>query len=228
MSVLESTPSRNITAVLFDMDNTLFDFVEAKLAACTAVNRLLGLDKPMELIAYFLREDGHRFEDPAHIRDFMQDNGVYSESAYAECCRVYDQVKLDTIRPYPKMAQTLGSLKKKGLFLSVVTDAVRNNAATRLKKTGLYPLFDAVISSDMTHAFKPDPQVFLAALEILERSPSEVLLVGDSLRRDIGPAKQIGIMTAYAGYGDRNFHEVRSERADFTLDRIEDILKIVS
>jgi putative hydrolase of the HAD superfamily len=65
-------------------------------------------------------------------------------------------------------------------------------------------------------------------LKKLGTSPSETLLVGDSIRRDIAPAKQLGMITAYAAYGDRN---VRSRdppnvRPDFVLGSIEELLNL--
>jgi len=227
MQDTDQPPSRTITAVLFDMDNTLFDFVGAKIEACREVNRMLGLERGYDLLFYFLREDGRSFEDWGHIQDFMVDNGVYSEDRYAACCRVYEEVKIRDLAPYPYIEETLLSLKEQGLRLSVVTDAYRENALPRLEKTGLYRFFDSVITADMTGAHKPDPGVFLYALRELQCSPREVLMVGDSLRRDIAPAKRIGMLTAYARYGDRNFHEERGEVADVTLTDIRDVLRVV-
>jgi len=228
MQDARSTPDHRITAVLFDMDNTLFDFVEAKISACDAVNRRLGLDRGRELLFYFLRQDGRSFEDWRHIRDFMVDNRVFSEELFAECCNIYEETKIRNLKPYPHIPETLRELKEQGLLLSVVTDACFENAVIRLEKTGLYPMFDEVITAEMTGAYKPDPRVFLYALGKMRREPREVLMVGDSLRRDIGPAKRIGMMTAYAGYGDRNFLEDREEEADVTLTTIRDVLQVVN
>ena len=81
----------------------------------------------------------------------------------------------------------------------------------------------------MTGAKKPAPDAFLLALKLLQTLPSETLLVGDSIRRDIAPAKELGMVTAYAAYGDRN---VRSRdppdcRPDRVLNRIEDLMTLV-
>jgi putative hydrolase of the HAD superfamily len=54
-----------------------------------------------------------------------------------------------------------------------------------------------------------------------------VLVVGDSLRRDIGPAKRVGMRTAYASHGDRNFHEEGIEKADVILAEIKAVLHVV-
>ena len=50
-----------IKAVIFDMDNTLFDFVEAKIKAYRAVCGYIGMGDEIELLDYFLRRK-HDFE----------------------------------------------------------------------------------------------------------------------------------------------------------------------
>ncbi len=93
------------------MDNTLFDFIEAKHAACEAIVEYLGLRDSRELFKYFLRGIYH-FEAWENIRDYMKDRGVYSEQAYLDCCDLYERTKLETIDPYPNVAETLCQLKK--------------------------------------------------------------------------------------------------------------------
>ncbi len=225
MPCINEVKDRKISAVIFDMDNTLFDFVEAKIAACEAVTRFIGLDCTMQLLYYFLR-DGRHFEDLEHIREFLADNGI-PEEKFPECCRIYEETKLRIIHPYINIRETLLKLKEMGLVLLVVTDARTKNAVARLEKTGLFSLFDFVVTSDMTGMKKPDPGVFLFALKRFGIRPEEVLVVGDSLRRDIGPAKKAGMRTAYASYGDRNFHEERIEKADVILADIKDVLQVV-
>jgi putative hydrolase of the HAD superfamily len=99
----------------------------------------------------------------------------------------------------------------------------------RLRRTGLAGFFDYVISYDMTGAKKPAPDAFLLALQKLGTSPSETLLVGDSIRRDIAPAKELGMVTAYAAYGDRN---IRSRDPpdccpDYVLNDIRELVRLV-
>ena len=46
-------------------------------------------------------------------------------------------------------------------------------------------------------------------------------------RRDIEPAKKIGMVTAYAAYGDRNVKEERSCEADYCLNDISEVFGIL-
>lgn len=62
---------------------------------------------------------------------------------------------------------------------------------------GIAPLFKAVVESAVVGVRKPDPQIFRLGCEALGLPPREVLVVGDSLRKDILPAESIGCATAW-------------------------------
>ena len=218
---------RRITAVIFDMDNTLFDFVEAKLIACAAVIAFLKVPvEPVVLLKYFLRPV-HGFESHENIRDFLDDNNCYSDATFTQCCAIYDEEKVAAIKPYPHVAETLSALRERGLKLAVVTDAHNGNALKRLKKAGLEEFFDAIITKDMSGKPKPSPEPFLLGMHLLGVNASETMLVGDSIRRDIVPAKALGMLAVHAVYGDRNFHEGERDGADCVIYGIQEVVGVV-
>ena len=218
---------RRITAVIFDMDNTLFDFVEAKLIACAAVIAYLKVPvEPVVLLKYFLRPI-HGFESHENIRDFLHDNDRYSETAFVRCCSIYDEEKIAAISPYPHVAETLSVLRDRGLKLAVVTDAHNGNALKRLRKAGLEEFFDAIITMDMSGKAKPSPEPFLLCMSKLGVNASETMLIGDSIRRDIEPAKALGMFAVHAIYGDRNFHEGERDGANYVISEIRDVIGMV-
>ena len=218
---------RRITAVIFDMDNTLFDFVEAKLIACAAVIAFLKVPvEPVVLLKYFLRPI-HGFESHVNLRDFLRDNHCYSQTAFTRCCAIYDEEKIIAIKLYPYVSETLSALRERGLKLAVVTDAHNSNALKRLRKAGLDKFFDAIITSDMSGKAKPSHEPFLLAMSKLGVSASETMLVGDSIRRDIVPAKALGMLAVHAVYGDRNFHEGEREGADCVIQGIQEVIGVV-
>jgi putative hydrolase of the HAD superfamily len=209
------------------MDNTLFDFVEAKLIACAAVIAYVKVPvEPEVLLRYFLRPV-HGFESHENIRDFLFDNKRYSKTAFTRCCAIYDEEKIAAIKPYPHVAETLSALRDRGLKLGVVTDAHNGNALKRLKKAGLEEFFDAIITMDMSGKAKPSPEPFLLAMKKLGVNASETMLVGDSIRRDIVPAKALGMLAVHAVYGDRNFHEGERDGADCVIRGIGEVIGVV-
>ncbi len=225
MQKADGTGDFKIKGIMFDMDNTLFDLVEAKIASCNAVVDHLGAGNAEELLMYFLRKK-HNFESPEHIRDYLTDINVYSEHVFDNCYQIYNDTKLETILLYPDVKETLEVLKGQNIRLTIVTDASRINAMARLEKLKLIRVFDHIITSDITGAKKPDMTVFYQALSSTGLRAEEVLFVGDSLRRDIEPAKKAGMITAYALYGDRNINETYHVEADYILNNIRDIFSV--
>ena len=113
--------------------------------------------------------------------------------------------------------------------MAILTDAHNGNALARLRKVDLARFFDHIISFDMTGCKKPAPDAFFLALELLQTLPSETLLIGDSLRRDIAPAQALGMITVYAAYGDRNVPTTTPTpcRPDYVLMDIGELVGLV-
>ncbi len=61
-----------------------------------------------------------------------------------------------------------------------------------LRNYGIRHLFKGIIESAVVGIRKPNPTLFRLGVDALELNPEEVLVVGDSLRKDIEPAEQIG------------------------------------
>ncbi len=235
---MEQINPGTIKVVLFDMDNTLFDFVAAKLIACREILLHISREKylareneniagdPSELFGYFLR-GVYGFEDCENIKDYMQERRLFTAQRYRQCCEIYEREKLQNLKLYPGVRETLDKLKTFGLKLAIITDANRYHARARLTKVELLDSFDILIAADMTGTKKPDPAHFLFALEALDANPEESLVVGDSIRRDMAPARKLGLKTAYASYGDWRPTEEIDQCFDFRLNTFSDLLGCV-
>ena len=214
-------------AVLFDMDNTLFDLVGAQISACHAVAQYLGNDDGDALFKYFLRP-ARGFESHENILDYMVDRSLSHDGMYKEACRIYETGKLRHITPYIGVRETLEIIRGCGFPMGIVTDAHSKDAILRLEKAGLLPFFCGMATYDMVGVKKPAPDPFLLALDMMRAKTHEVLLVGDSPRRDIEPCRILGICSVYARYGDR-FSDDRSEcQADFIIDSMDELPGILA
>ena len=67
------------------------------------------------------------------------------------------------------------------------------NLGNALRETGLDRHIDAAVDSDEIGVKKPDPVIFLTALQSLGSHPAEALFVGDSFTRDVIGAQRVGI-----------------------------------
>jgi putative hydrolase of the HAD superfamily len=221
----ENSP-KNVRALLFDMDNTLFDLVEAQMAACEAVSRSLGIPRGNPIYPYFLRPV-HGYESHENIRDFLFDYGIPVSEFFDDARRMYEQEKLRAITPYPGVAETLSRIRDLGLPMGIITDAHSRDAVRRLEKAGLISFFSCMVTWDLVKMKKPAPEPFILALEMLKSDVGEVLLIGDSPRRDIEPARALGIRTVYARYGDRFSDDRSPVQADYILNTMAELPAIV-
>jgi putative hydrolase of the HAD superfamily len=212
-------------AILFDLDNTLCTFVDAKRAACDAVIKELGVGDRDELFSYFLRPV-RNFEDPGHISDYLADIGAFNEQASQRAEQIFVTVKLNSITLYPDVLRILPLLQSGNIQIAMVTDAHSTNAHKRMVHLSIDSFFPILITPDISGKRKPDHTPFLMAMEILQTTPERTWVVGDSLRREIEPCLSLGLTTIYARYGDWIKPDLPHVRPHHILDSFSDLISL--
>ena len=106
---------------------------------------------------------------------------------------------------YPDTMTTLAWSRDAGYRLGLISNRWSDAALTRreLGGCGLGALFDAVVVSTDAGWLKPHPEIFYAALRDLKTEPGEVVMVGDSLRTDVAGAKMLGMRAVWKRNGRR-------------------------
>lgn len=97
------------------------------------------------------------------------------------------------------------------------------NISVVLQEFGLDDIFAEVIESAVVGIRKPDPQIFLLGVDALGMKPEEVTVVGDSLEKDIIPAKRAGCHTVWLkgeGWTNAQDGENQADRVIMTLDEL--------
>jgi len=221
-----------IKAVIFDLDNTLVDFMRMKEEAIDAAIESMmdaGLSMPREearrKIFEIYEEEGIEYQK-VFDRFLQNELGEINPKILAAGIVGYRKAREAALVLYPHVSLTLIELAKRGLKLVVISDAPRLQAWLRLAELRLLHIFDHVITLEDTGKRKPHPAPFQRALSLLGMEPSEVLMVGDWAERDIVGAAQLGMRTVFARYGNR-FGTVESG-ADYEIDDICEVLEIVA
>ncbi|MFM8323056.1 MAG: HAD family hydrolase [Chloroflexota bacterium] len=92
----------------------------------------------------------------------------------------------------PDVPVTLAALKAAGLRLGVLSNRT-HPCQNELSELGLLEYFDLVLVAAEVLVWKPDPQIFKAALERIQGRPEETLYVGDNYYADILGAEAAGL-----------------------------------
>lgn len=220
-----------ITTVVFDLDNTLVDFMAMKRNAIAASVRAM-IDAGLRYSETEINDAINKIYDRYGIEYQRVFNTVLQEMIGEVDHRIlaagiiaYRRAREAMLVPYPHVHMTLFALARRGLRLAVVSDAPQLEAWLRLSYLNLAHIFDAVVTFEDTGVRKPSPEPFRRVLERVGTEPQHAIMVGDWEERDILGATNVGMRTAFARYGDTfNTH---ATRADYELADISDLIAII-
>lgn len=220
-----------IKAVLFDLDNTLIDFMLMKRKSCeAAMDAMIGSGlkmskkKGMKILYDLYGEKGIEYKNI--FQDFLRKTlGRVDYKILARGVVAYRKSQAAYVKPYPGTVRTLLKLKERGMKIGIVSDATSFKGWVRLVEMGIEDFFDVVVTLTDTGKEKPSRFPFMEAVKKIGVSPENILFVGDRPGRDIKGAKAIGMKTVFAKYGD--LEGIRKSGADYEIERIGDLLKIV-
>jgi HAD superfamily hydrolase (TIGR01509 family) len=220
-----------IEAVVFDLDNTLVDFmlmkknaVEAGIRAMIDAGLDFGVGEINAAIDLIYQEQGIEYQ---RVFDIMLSRltGKVDQKILAAGIIAYRRAREATLVPYPHVQMTLFTLARRGLKLGVLSDAPQLEAWLRLCYLNLHHIFDAVVTFEDTGVRKPSPEPFRKVLSLLGSKPESTIMVGDWEERDILGATNMGMITAFARYGDT--FGTPSTAAAYVLNDISDLLDII-
>jgi HAD superfamily hydrolase (TIGR02253 family) len=220
-----------IRAVIFDLDNTLTDFMKMKERAIEAAAEAMidaGLPRTKAEVIAGIKEvyDAEGIEyQRVFDRYLITAHGKLEPRIHAAGVVAYRRAREGTLALYPHVSATLVELMRRGIKLGVLSDAPRLQAWLRLAYLQLHNIFDVVVTYEDTGSRKPAPEPFLFVLRELGVEPAEALMVGDWPGRDVEGARALGIKTVYARYGDTSGETCRD--TDYTVDDVADVIRIV-
>ncbi len=222
-----------LRAIIFDLDNTLLDFMGLKNKSCDAaidamINAGLGIERDKARRILFDLYGKYGIEHGRIFQKFLSRLGINDMKILTAAIVAYRRVQAEGRKPYKGVKEVLQKLKRK-YKLGVISDAPSIKAWTRLTELDLVDFFDAVVTYDDTKKKKPHPLPYRLALQKLDIKPGEALFIGDAPQKDIKGAKAIGMKTCLAEYGLQKDYKMYREKykADYIAKNVRDILKVL-
>ena len=130
-------------------------------------------------------------------------------------------------RLYPRVADTLATLRAAGLRLLIGTSKGRATTMDIARHCAIDALIDDVIGGDCVTRGKPHPEMVELARERFGIAPERTLMVGDT-SFDIEMGQAAGVATCAVTYGMHAPEALRRLRPDYVIDRFESLLGLVS
>ena len=200
-----------IKAVLFDLDSTLYDRDDVYVNLLPTFKRFYadrlarGMDDEtlLRLLCRTDRVGSYLNRGWPGILEKQIEAGLWANAPTADELLDFIHAHFaDAVRPWPDAAPLMETLKKQGYKLGLVTNGPEDFQTLKAKKTGLYDLFDCVLTSGAEGRAKPHPQIFVHALSLLGCRAEEAVFVGDSPVADVCGARGVGMHAVWMRYYD--------------------------
>lgn len=204
-----------IEAVTFDLWDTLVytrNYGEFRLPALNRLLMMNGVYLDEEELnevymagwrhsSHIIMTEGNRHVQTAEIVDrVLSEVGLIDPPNRDEVMRMYEEtVLMDPPRLKEGVTETLAALHGRYRLGLVSVTGVSAGRLMRgiLEKQGVLGYFEALAFSDEVGYVKPDPRIFLAALDELGVEPWKAVHVGDSVKSDVLGAKNAGMKTVW-------------------------------
>jgi len=234
--------SREVKAVIFDLDDTLIDAQKGFRKAHEKITQMidehlkqkkLNLKKP-QILREIRSFDDKMNREVKYDRDkwwqtIVNNLGVnvaLSKVFIRKLTMAYWHTYVRSSKPYRDTLSTLHYLKKNGLLLGLLsdTDGLKGMKRWRISKLPFTHLFDSiVIAGEDTAETKPSPEPYELIAGKLGVTASECVFVGDRPFTDIKGAKIAGMKTVLLRRRDWR----TNVKADWTIKSLSELRRIL-
>lgn len=218
-------------AVIFDLDNTLYDYDIANAAGFRAVEDITCYLCNIEPEKFRLNWDKARNDVKKLIPSLAA-----SHSRLLYCKRTLELLNhhpltdaLDmseafwnayfkNMLPFEGVTPTLIKLQSLNIKIGICSDLTARIQLMKLKKLGIEKYIDAIVTSEETGCEKPSKEMFEVITRKMNVEADNCIFVGDDLERDIYGAKSYGMDVLWKTNAESMKNSLNK------IDRIESIL----
>ncbi len=198
LEINQPLPAR---AVIFDVDGTLVDTIDAYHAVAELAADPYQIAVSREVVRYALNNNHPTFWELVVPAD-RPDRAELMETMRGEAMRRWPEVLQAHGRVMPHLRETLLTLRGQGLRLGIVT-ASQSGSFQPLRDEGLLDFFEIIITGAEVSRRKPDPEGLLKCAAALGLEPGEAVYVGDTpLDISASRAAGMGVVAVLSGAGD--------------------------
>jgi len=223
-----------IRALLFDLDDTLYDYAPCNREALAAVHGLLNTHVACSVEEFRTLHDAVRADlaqrlsgqAASHNRSLFfkliveRLVGTCRIDLAVELFDCYWRVFLGSMQPAPDAHEVLSALGST-YELALVSNHTTDIQLRKLRQLSFQSYFGVVVTSEEVGAEKPDARIFEQALAALDVEVADAVMIGDDSHGDIYGARAAGLATILTTeFTDR---QPNSTDADAIIESLADL-----
>lgn len=195
-----------IDAVIFDLDNTIYDYDlchdiamgKLRTFACKKYSIEVSVfeenfARARVTVKNQLGNKGASHNRMLYMQGFLENIGRKPANGALELYDVYWNSMLDTMELFPYVKPLMNALQHKGILIAMLTDLTAHIQHRKIQKLGLADYIDCMVTSEEAGQEKPSEIAFTRILEKLALPAAKALMIGDSQKKDIDGAIALGI-----------------------------------
>jgi putative hydrolase of the HAD superfamily len=213
-------------AIIFDLDNTLYNVEQYYLGAFKGIAEYLSkkynLSKQeiYNRLVNLWREKTSMY--PRLFDNLLDFFNLGNELETA--IKIFNNYDGE-LKPYPDVIPTLKELKKRDYRIGIITDGNVERQKRKLKLLGVDGFFDVIVFTKELNNAKPSEIPFQEAINKLKINPQKSFYIGDNPLVDFEGAKKIGVNTIRLLKGE--FSEIPKNRhIDYEINEINELLNM--
>jgi HAD superfamily hydrolase (TIGR01509 family) len=168
---------KRLKAVILDIDGTLLWSNSAHAMAFTEAAENLGVEASYSKILERIGKGADKLIPEAFG---IAENSVLGKKLARLKGKIFKERFLPHLGPTPGARELLQALKSKGLIRVVATSSQRKDVAQLLERARVKDLINDTTTADDAGDSKPDPDILQAAMEKIDASPEQTVMVGDT------------------------------------------------
>lgn len=221
-----------IKAVIFDLDDTLYDCTGALIDASRrrAAKALVeaGLPCTEEEVYELQKELTEKHGPYYHVFNEIVTRHHADSKLVTIAYKAYNSSEVSEIRPFPYAISTLKELREKGYRLFLLTVGVHERQEKKIHTLGLKPYFDEIVISDQEIGL-PMEDCMRDLVGRHNLNFKDVVMVGDRAREELKIAKSLGMATIQMLHGRFKNEPAANEydKPDYKIKRIFQITTIL-
>ena len=208
-----------IGGLLFDFDGLLIDTETPSRLAYEELYREHGHELPLEKWATLVGTIGAPWDPDAHLEELV--GRPLDREAIARRLRAREHELCDLEDLRPGIEDYLAEAERRGLATAIVSSSTREWIARHLQRLDRQRSWDVIVAADGdTARAKPQPALYLEALDALGLQPDEAIAFEDSLN-GIRAAKGAGVFCVAVPNPITEMFAL--DEADLLLDSLEEL-----
>ncbi len=189
--------SKLIKAVLFDLDGTLLNrdesvkvFIERQY---DRLSKAVGHIPKEKYVSRFIELDNRGYVWKDKVYQQLVDEFTIADITWEKLLQDYIREFKYNCVPFPNLIGMLEELKSNQFVLGMITNGYGQFQMDNIIALGIDKYFDTILVSEWEGMKKPDPQIFIRALEKLAILPNESIFMGDHPVNDVKAAQNVGM-----------------------------------